>query len=292
MGVLNRLRQFFLRDVLDLFVEREHDARAGVRSLVGRVVPAAVRIGQDQHFARLAANGVVERVLDSSQPFLVDVHVTQHVRGEFAFRIEPSAFPLEINPAQIHRGNAVRFFRRQFSRNPRKGMRAGNPRGDFVGGNVQHFADQARHHIGVGNFRGHGEGRIHGNAHRQRIHVAVKNFGAARADIHDEPLLVLRAGIIFAVAEQLQVGQPSEHRPGPYRREGSYNHDPGPGTAKIHIFAGNSGPNSREARARPSGRAAPVYLSDRFKPGAAGCTAAIRSFIAALPERLPGAPPP
>ena len=88
-------------------------------------------------------------------------------------------------------------------------MRGGNLGGDFVGWDFQHLAEQARHHIGVGNFRGHREGRIHWDTHCQRIHVAVKNFSAARAHIHDEPLLMLCPGIVFAVAEELQVGQAS-----------------------------------------------------------------------------------
>ncbi len=144
-------------------------------------------------------------------------------------------------------------------------MRAGDTRRDFVGRNIQHLADQPRDHVGIRNFRGHREGRIHaGTLIASGFMLRSKNLRAARAHVHDQPLLMLRTGIIFSIADKLQVGQTPEHRPGPYRREGGYDDDPAPGTAKIHIFAGNSGPNSLEDRARPSGRAAPVHLSEHF----------------------------
>ncbi|HEX3371894.1 MAG TPA: hypothetical protein VHS08_05220 [Candidatus Acidoferrales bacterium] len=47
------------------------------------------------------------------------------------------------------------------------------------------------------------------------MHVAVKDFSAARAHVHNQALLMLRAGIIFAVTEDLQVGETTAYGPGP-----------------------------------------------------------------------------
>ena len=102
-------------------------------------------------------------------------------------------------------------------------MRGREARGNFLGRDFQHFADEPRNHVRIGDLRWNRERGIHRHAHGQRIHVAVENFGAACADLHDQPLLVLRAGIIFAVAEELQVGKASQCRPGPKRRQGSHN---------------------------------------------------------------------
>ena len=57
------------------------------------------------------------------------VFVAQDVRGKFALRIEASSFPLKINPAQVHGGDAFRLFRWKFSRDPDKRVRPRQPRG-------------------------------------------------------------------------------------------------------------------------------------------------------------------
>ena len=44
--------QLLFGDELDIFVDGQHDARAGVGRLVRAVVPAAVRVGEDQHARR------------------------------------------------------------------------------------------------------------------------------------------------------------------------------------------------------------------------------------------------
>ena len=199
-------------------------------------------VGKNQHFAGLGANAVVQRILDAAQSLFVHVHVAQHMRRKLALGIKAPAFALKINSAKIHGRDSIGFFRWNLPGNPCEGVRTGDARGDFVRRNFQHLPQKPRHHVRIGNFGGHSERRIHRHAHRQRIHVAVKNFRAARSYIDNQSLLVLRAGIIFAVAEQLQVGQPSEHRSGPQQGEGRYDRDPGPGTSQIHNFAGKSVP--------------------------------------------------
>ena len=61
------------------------------------------------------------------------------------------------------------------------------------GGTFQDLADQARHHVRIGNLRGNRKGGIHRHAHGQRIQVAIKDLGAAGADFDNQPLLVLCA---------------------------------------------------------------------------------------------------
>ena len=63
------------------------------------------------------------------------------------------------------------------------------------GGNVQHAAEQARHHVRIGDFRRHGESRNPPAAlMASGCRLRSKNVGALRADFDDELLLVLGAG--------------------------------------------------------------------------------------------------
>ena len=79
-----------------------------------------MRIGKDQHLAGLAADLIVQRVFDAAQSLFVDVHVSENMRSEFSLGIKTPAFALEINSAQIHRGDALRFLGRKFARDPRE----------------------------------------------------------------------------------------------------------------------------------------------------------------------------
>ncbi len=138
---MNGLPEFLFRNVLYFFIERENHASARLRGFVSRVIPAAVGIGEDQHLAGFAANIVVERILDAAQPFLVNIHIAENVRGELPLRIEAPSLALKIYPAQIHRRDSLRLSRRQLSRDPHEGMRTRQARGDLVGRNVQDFPD-------------------------------------------------------------------------------------------------------------------------------------------------------
>ncbi len=62
----------------------------------------------------------------------------------------------------------------------------------------------------IPNLNGHGKYRVHRNAHRQRIHVAVVNRAALRSDFDDALLLTCCARKVFAVPEKLQVAEPAE----------------------------------------------------------------------------------
>jgi hypothetical protein len=115
------------------------------------------------------------------------------VRGKFPLGIEAPAFALEINSAQIHGSNSLHFIRRQLARDPREGTRTRKTRGNLLGRNAQNFGEQPRHHVRIGNLRWDGEGGVHGDAHGQRVEIAVKDLRAPCAHFHDRSLLMLRA---------------------------------------------------------------------------------------------------
>jgi hypothetical protein len=66
---------------------------------------------------------------------------------------------------------------------------------------------QPRRQLLVAKLGRHRERRIHGDAHRQRVHVAVIDGAALGRDFDHALLLPLRAGHVFAVPEKLQVSE-------------------------------------------------------------------------------------
>ena len=137
---------------------------------------------------------VVERVLDAAQSFFVNVHVSENVRGEFPLGIKTAAFPLEINPAQIHGGDAFRFLGRKFARDPRERMRSRQTRGNFFGRNLQHFADAGARPYSDRRSpteprKQESTGTLMASGFRLRSKISAR----LRADFDNQPLLVLRA---------------------------------------------------------------------------------------------------
>src|SRR6266481_2815758 len=70
---------------------------------------------------------------------------------------------------------------------------------------------------------GHRECRIHRDAHRQRVHVAVVDCPALGRDFDHALLLAVRPGHVFAVKEKLQVSQPPKNGRHPHEREARNN---------------------------------------------------------------------
>ena len=144
-------------------------------------------------------------------------------------------------PRRLSASDARRRFRRQLARDPHEGMRGGQPRFDLVGGHVQHAAQQARHQIGIGNLRRHGEAGVDRRAHGQLLQIAVEDVGALGADFDDVLLLPFGAGQKIAVAEQLQIGQAGQRRPASTgASDRGDDQQPVRGTAQIHSGTRNS----------------------------------------------------
>ena len=77
--------------------------------------------------------------------------------------------------------------------------------------NPQHAGNQPRRQLLVAKFGRHRERRIHGDAHRQRVHVAVVDRAALRRYFNYALLLPLRSSHVFGVKEELQVSQPPKN---------------------------------------------------------------------------------
>ena len=173
-----------------------------------------MRVGQDQHAAGLAANAIVEAVLDAAEALFVDVHVAQNGSGQIALGIKALIFRLKIDAAEIERLECGRRFpAAACARSRRTSARRPGELRISSGEVVQHAAEQPRHHLRIGNFRRHGEAGIHRRAHGQRVQIAVENVRALGADFDDVLLLVFGAGQEIGVAEQLQIAEPPQRRP-------------------------------------------------------------------------------
>ena len=224
LRILNRLREFLLRDVLNFFVEGENDAGAGVRA------PC--------RWNRTSGGG--RRPGSASCPACCGCGRRASIRcrpGPFRrcprSRARARQVPAWDKSARLPAGNKFRAdsWRRCARLFPEEALRAIHANeceaarrvAISSGGTSRTLPISRATMSGSAISDGTAKRGIHRHAHGQRVQVAVKNFGAACADFDNQPLLVLRAGVIFAVAEKLQVGQASQCRPGPDRRQGSHN---------------------------------------------------------------------
>ncbi len=101
VNFLDNRCQFALRDVLNLFVQRQHHAFARVLPRFAAVKFLLARVGHHHNSFALAANQVVVLVFDSAQPMLVHVHKSQDVRRHVQLRVIPLVLFLKINSLQV-----------------------------------------------------------------------------------------------------------------------------------------------------------------------------------------------
>jgi hypothetical protein len=68
------------------------------------------------------------------------------------------------------------------------------------------------------------------------VHIAVVDHAAVRAYFHGALLLAFRAVEVFALAEKLQVSEPSERGSRPQDGQPRYDQEPDAWTLPIHCF--------------------------------------------------------
>src|SRR5215472_15721355 len=87
-SVRNAPGQFPLRDVLDLFINSEHQVLAWLRILFRAPQPFMPVVHGDEHLAWLAGQSLIELALHAAQTLVVKTHIPQRLRRQFAFGIE------------------------------------------------------------------------------------------------------------------------------------------------------------------------------------------------------------
>ena len=122
-GLLHGRFQLALHDVLDLFIDREHQIGSGFRLALYPPQPLPARIEGDQHATRFSSQAGIVAALQACQAFIVHAHIAQHLRRKLALGIKPLRFLLEINPFQIQSAHPAGGFRIYFSRHPAEGAR-------------------------------------------------------------------------------------------------------------------------------------------------------------------------
>src|SRR6266480_4881346 len=95
------------------------------------------------------------------------------MRREVALRIDALIFSLEVHALQIQGLHGFLLVRRQLARNPHKRVRGFESRFKHFAWNSQDAGEQPRRQLLVAKLGGHRKCRIHGDAHRQRVHVAI-----------------------------------------------------------------------------------------------------------------------
>ena len=151
-------------------------------------------VGKDQHLAGLAANVVVERVLDAAQALFVNVHVAKDVRGQFPLGIKTPALPLEIDPAQIHARRCAPPFpaaacARSTQRNAKLARRVAMSSEGTSRTLPISRATMSGSAISDGTAKQESTGTLIASGCRLRSKISAR----LGADFHDQPLLVLRA---------------------------------------------------------------------------------------------------
>ena len=105
------IAQLALGDVLQVFVDRQLDGRAGRRRALEPAEGAAARVGLIQQLAQRAADLAVVGGFDARQPVVVDADKTEQLRGELLFRIEPAVFLDEVDAFEVQRRDAACLMR-------------------------------------------------------------------------------------------------------------------------------------------------------------------------------------
>ena len=181
--------------------------------------PALARIDGNHQLAGLALELLVELPLQAAQSLIVGAHVPQNLRRQFTLWIKTLRFFLEVDALQIQRADALNHFGIGLSRHPAKGL-VGAAVGEHDAGIVFRDARNQADGIGkVGSFRGHHEGRVHLDGHRQLTSSAIVDNAAFRRKIKAALLLVLRAALEIAVAENLEIDQPQTDRQQPQAKQ-------------------------------------------------------------------------
>ena len=211
MRLRNGHGQLALGNVLDFFVQRQYHVRAAFTLCFSTIEPALTRVRHHNNLFALAPDLAVQLVFDSAQALFIEIDEAENVRSKVALRINALILLLEVDAFQVQRLHRFFLFGRQLARNPHKRARRFQPCFKDFTWNSQDASKQPRRQLLVAKLRGHRKRRVHGNAHGQRVHVAIVDRAALRRDFNHALLLPLRSRHEFAMKEQLQVSEPPKN---------------------------------------------------------------------------------
>ncbi len=211
--------EFPFGNVLDVLVDGEDEAVAGFGFLFHAGKPALARVDGNHQLAGLALQLLVELPLQAAQALIVGANVPQNLRRQFTFWIKALGLFLEVDALQVQCADAIDLFGVSLSCHPAEGLVGAAVReydAGIVFGDARNQADG----IGeIGSFRGHHEGRVHLDGHRQLTAGAIVDDAAFRRKIEAALLLVLGAALEIAVAENLQIDEPQTDRQQPQAKQ-------------------------------------------------------------------------
>src|SRR5581483_2855561 len=154
-----------------------------------------------------------------------------HVRGERAIGIKTAAFGNELDPVDMQITQAVGFFLRSLTLDPKKPAMLLHA---FVEIGVELRlieAENGRHQFGrdvdIRDEQRIDVNRFHRKAHRQALAVAVEDGAARRAYFDEVFLLLLGEMTEFVVAYYLKLNEAEENERGPDEGDSGQPADPG-----------------------------------------------------------------
>ena len=203
------LIDFLLGDVLDFFVDGEHQVGAGVGLAFDASEPLPAGILGDLERAGIASQLVVEGDFDARQSFVIESDIADGLGGEFALGIKALGLFLEADSAQVEVADAIGGFGVDFARDPGEILLRFHSRQDFRGVGVQHAGENGSGRRLVGDFGGNGINGVDQHRHRQFLAIAIINNAALGRDLDLALLLALGALHIGVALKDLQISEPA-----------------------------------------------------------------------------------
>jgi len=222
MELLDRVVQCALGHELDVLVDRQHQAVAGLGLARGAAKHVAPGIERGQLPARGAVQVAVEAALEPAQAEVVGADVSEHLRGQILVRVKALELLLKVDPFQVQSAHAVGGRRVELAGDPgeaARGVEAGIDLargGEAVGRiGVDGLGQRGGGGVLVAHLGGDAVDGIDQHRHGQLMQVAVVEHSAARRD--GEGALLLAAGQLDEVGMRGQLqpcqAQEEDHRP-------------------------------------------------------------------------------
>jgi hypothetical protein len=209
-----------LGDELQPLVESECDWQAGMRFGIELGVDAApIHVGEEPGVTGPAAQVRIQRLLDPGVALLLKIDRPEHLRRQRAIRIMPLALALDSDPLQTQLAQALPFVKTDLALDPQKSAAV------LVGPlhlpvqvglvQVQHQCQNLGGHPQVRNLQRVHVHRFGGNAHGQRLAVAIEDGAARSRNFQVQFLPVARQPDVLLVVQNLQREQLCENSRAP-----------------------------------------------------------------------------
>ena len=174
------------------------------------------RVGAHYNAARQPLDGIVPAILESGQPVVVETNVAQDVGCELALGIKALVLPLEIHALEVQRAHTLGLLVGNLPLDPAESAGGIKTAQQVFLFQSEHWRKKPRDHSSVGNLCRHGEHRVHGKTHGERVHVAVENRSPIGSYLNSALLLLLGPAHQVDVFNDLKIVETANKCDHPY----------------------------------------------------------------------------